>query len=202
MQRCSTLLRGLTLLFLCTTAAVADTIFTYTYTGNPLSSPIPSTGYQAPFNSSDIVTASFTTSSLLESNVAFSSVAFDSLTMSSGSFTLTEANAVDPRICLSTNASGAITTWYIGENFDPINGIVTINATSGEHCLGTSFGSNFAQDEVAIDYPSTIGAFNSNDPGTWTLTETTSAVPEPSTLVLLGSGLLSIVGFTRRKLTS
>jgi PEP-CTERM motif len=200
MPRCSALLTGLTLLFLCSAAAVADTIYTYTYTGNPLSTPIPSSGYQAPFNSSDIVTASFTTSSPLGSNIAFSPLTFDSLTMSSGPFTLTEATAVDPRICLSTNASGAISTWYIGENFDPIDGIVTINTTSGEKCGGTSFGSTFGTDEIGVDYPSTIGAFNSDDPGTWNLTVTTTAAPEPSTLVLLGSGLVSIVGFARRKL--
>jgi hypothetical protein len=179
---------------------LADTIYTYTYTGNPLSTPLPSSGYLAPFNASDIVTASFTTSSPLGPNMAFAAVAFDSLTISTGPFTLTSTSSVSPRVCAATNSSGNITTWDAAANFDPIDGIITFNAISGEKCEGLLFGSTLAQDSVVVDYPPGTGATNSDDPGTWTLSVSTTAIPEPCTAELLGVGLLSIAGIVRRKL--
>lgn len=132
--------------------------------------------------------------------MAFAAVAFDSLTISTGPFTLSDTSSVSPRVCAATNASGDITTWDAAANFDPIDGIITINAISGEKCQGTLFGSTFAEDEVVVDYPPGTGAVNSDDPGTWTLSVSTTTVPEPGTAVLLGTGLLSIVGIVRRKL--
>lgn len=189
-----------TLLIMLPLPMLADTIYTYTYTGTPLTIPIPSSGYQPPFNASDIVTASFTTSSPLAPNLAFESVAFDSLTISAGPFTLVDTSSVSPRVCVATDASGSISTWVAAANFDPIDGIITINGISGEKCAGTIFGSNFQQDEVVVDYPPGTGAVNSDDPGTWILSVSTSTVPEPNTAALILTGMVSIVGVLRRKL--
>jgi len=104
---------------------------------------------------------------------------------------------------VATNASGAISTWAIGANYvNLIDGIITINTTAGEQCANTTYTSGLVEDLIGVNYPTLIGALNSNNSGTWALSVTTSAVPEPSAFVLLGSGLLSVVGFARRKLIS
>lgn len=161
----------------------ADT--TYTYTGNPFNLDVTSS--TAPF-----IQGSFTVASPLApgEDTPFDPLSFS---FSVGTFTL---DSDTPNITVpffddvSTDSAGNIVNWLISLGVDdgssPEPNIFTIN----EGCCVTD----------SADDGSTFFGENSNDPSTWT--ESTSAVPEPSTLTLLGSGAIALATSLRRRITS
>lgn len=85
---------------------------------------------------------------------------------------------------IDTNASGNISEWNIDlVEYDPFYGYIEMQTVN---MPGDVTDWSYYYDFFGI------GGENSDDPGTW-------SVPEPGSLLLLGTGLLGIVGAARRK---
>jgi hypothetical protein len=171
------------LLLLLPLPLVADTV--YTYTGNDF------TYAEAPFTTSDFISGSFSVASPLSPNSFyyignFSSFQIDSFSFTDGLDTFTNQT---PGVQLGdfeiqTDATGIITAWDIDVSATQ-NGVITAlitNTSPGD--TGLIEGSASAD----VDH----------DPGTWS--GPPSAVPEPSSLILLATGALFLAGLAGRTL--
>jgi len=171
----------------------ARAITIYTYTGNPFTNFSP-VGPPNPYTTSDYVHGYLTTAAPLAASLSayditavvlsweFNDFADNHLPITSGppaGFYLTDTN-------VSTDGSGNIVEWKIG----------VTNGTLPVHYISTFATSGYAADIDSGDLNAQVGpmAWNVNSPGTWTIT------PEPSALLLLGSGILglAIAGTPRR----
>lgn len=173
------------------TTAKADTV--YTYTGNPFTS-FGGVEHCPPECS---ISGSFTVAApLLNLTLAASggNVTPLSWSFTDGNATLTQANT-DPGLFhfnLQTDGSGAITAWSV------------FLASSGGDTIGLGTDSGLIDlSNYEANSPFGLGAAqNSNDQGTWTMSSTTTAAPEPSSVVLLLAGLLGLALVARRRVWS
>src|ERR1700693_5567524 len=179
--------------------ASADTM--YTYAGNPFKSFFSQTnGLPAGVSA---INGSFTLSNPLGAN--FSGIVTPlSFSFSDGASPLTQVTAIHSSFSVTTGPTGAITQWNIGVT----GGGASV--TYPDVTLGTS--SNlFSGIRISIDstrYNLTVlgvtinggKAFNTT-PGTWSSSTVITPTPEPSSLIMLGSGLLGGLGVARRKLS-
>jgi hypothetical protein len=164
-----TLLAGLLLM---TLPMLADT--TYTYTGNAFTA------------GSGAITGFFTVAAPLGNNLSFVTFTPASFSFSDGSVTLASGDPLitsDVFTAFSTAANGNITSWAIQ--------------------IGTSDNNVFLRTIANIPGNPVFdeglpGGVNGNDPGTWS-SSVASPVPEPSALILLGTGVLAVVGAARRR---
>ena len=175
---------------------MADTI--YTYTGNPFNTFSPG----SPYTTSDFVSGSFTVASPLAANEA-TVVTPISYTFSDGLQSANNSNSSPTSFFVATNASGDIQAWdltlEISSNISGNSFIETF-----EDGLSLSF------EDLAIPPPTSLGeslqsnqsAFNTFDPGTWTVSTTTAAAatPEPASLLLTATGLLGAAATIRRRI--
>jgi hypothetical protein len=157
-------------------SAHADTV--YTYTGNPY------TAAQAPYTTSDFISGSFTVKGSLGANLSVQDIPVLSYSFSDGVEPISSGNGPNfADFVVATDANGDISQWMIqlvSQNF-----IISRNYQERVEDMAGISGTGVAS--------------NSNDPGTWTSEELPAFVPEPSTFVLLGTGLLGIAGAARRK---
>jgi hypothetical protein len=173
-------------LVILTAAGRADTI--YTYTGNPLNQDI-SQGNGYCHGCSIGIVLDF--ANPLAPNLALQTVTPVSYTFSAGGTTVTNAtpfwNLISSQI--STDSLGNIVMW-------------DLTVFRAQESLGIS-SRNFPGVITDLDESGStlkMSSFNQNNPGSWTASSS-SPVPEPSSMLLLGVGLIGGIGAMRRKVT-
>lgn len=127
-------------------------------------------------------------------------------TMTDGVHTLDNSNAQVSILDVATDASGNIAAWSIFASQPDVR-----SGFSGNFDLGTD---NFIRDPVdplIVDHScfepenthqcgDTASTVFNGPSGTWTVTTTSSSVPEPSTFILVPSGVAAFVALARKKL--
>jgi PEP-CTERM motif len=194
MKRLNVAFGGLILAALLSTSALADTV--YTYTGSTFTMGKTNSTPDPPFTTSDSVSGWFSVAAPLAANMSFGSVSLIAYSFSSGIDTITH---VDPSsyfdFRVATDSTGAIDLWIID-----LEGLITDPTFSAVGSYNNS-SVYYLVDDFGIRGGGVVG-WNRNDPGTWTssTTDPSPATPEPSSLILLGTGALGLAGTVRRKL--
>jgi hypothetical protein len=171
---------------------LADT-FTYTYTP---AGPFTSSDGSALGNSllGDSLSGSFTVAASLGDNFNSNTtpLTFLSYSFSDGQETITNANGTEPFFEILTNATGKIFIWDVAvtsTNFSPDLQFQTATVEGGDG-VSPAFGGR------DIAFNSVLGSWSVTDNST----SPPSAVPEPGSLALVGTGLMGVVGSLRRRL--
>jgi len=177
------------LIFGAAPAGRADTLYTYTGTDftnfdNPSLLPTGVTG----------VSGSVTLATSLGDNFS-GFVTPTAFSFSDGATTITQLNESLPydSFYFVTDSSGAIIDWAV--DLCAVGPSCSIPVDYLETVLSPGWSDDYS---LYIDSGGTYGlAWNSSSPGAWV--EQPISTPEPSALLLLGSGLIGLIGAKRRK---
>jgi PEP-CTERM motif len=177
-------------LFFWPKSALADET-TYTYIGNPY------TIFENLTCPPDCaISGSFTVASPLGDNFDGFILDLVAFSFTDGGITISSAGGGLPQqpFAVITNASGAITGWGIDVQLGNCLPSCDVLATG-------SVGSSplFNMDETVVDLPTGffLDAGNNSIPGSWS--SSSISTPEPSSLLLLGTGLLGLGPLIRRR---
>jgi hypothetical protein len=165
------------------TTAKADTV--YNYVGNDFTG-----GLGTLYTTADSVDISITLSAPLPFTSSLQAYTPTAFSFTDGVQTITN---MTPGIGITdfffATSGGVIDEWIVAAK--ETGDVDLIESCGFANCSPATFDSG----------QTVIGEFgvNTADPGTWTATTSTSPVPEPSCLTLLGTGILGLAGAGRRK---
>lgn len=191
-------------------AAPASASAIYAYTGNPFSavsvqgSLVPAD----PYTTGDRVSLVMELPEVLSGNLDWVIVNPSTFTFTDGVSALTQGNTTFSQFVLSTDGGGNIVAWEMqAENRAVVLGggtirqIITRSSAASVAdrgfdilCGPGSNGLSCVLDEPFYDNRAAL----MDDPGTWTLEVTASPVPEPTSILLLGTGLIGAAVRRRR----
>lgn len=179
-------------------SAQADT--TYTYTGNLFTQFFGGDSCNSGLVGECRITGSFTVAQALGPNFAFQVITPKSWSFTDGNSTIDNSNTLfvqgTPVFQVGTDANGDITKgsmWNIRLD-STANPAITLFTDGGLSSGVLPVGVDQSFVEVAAC--SAGCAVLDNDPGTWNVSSSDAAVPEPTSVLLVGSGLLGLI---RRK---
>jgi hypothetical protein len=178
-------------------SANADTV--YTYTGNPFAEFFGVDSCSMGVGECSL-SGSFTVASPLPDNRAFGAITPLSFSFTDGVNTITSADSLTLNILeVATNASGQIDEWYVHYNVNAPGDTTLELTTDSELFAPSGWGDLTGLVSNVSPYPFVGNASIFDDSGTWS-TPAAAAVPEPSSLMLLGAGFLGLAGLRRTKL--
>jgi hypothetical protein len=176
------------------TFARASTI--YTYTGPNFSPSFGSTGTALPYSTSDHVQGSFTLSSPLAVGT-FTLPTPSSFSFTDGIFTFTDKTDPGAEFTFYTDAMGNITfaVFYFDEVANGFHADLSVHFGNG-NLSAMSDNDQVGGVGYADGYAYGVGVLSSQS------TADPASTPEPSSLILLGTGCLATIGALRRRTQS